>query len=114
VSLENIHPLQCGIFRLKHPSERRPGLARENPWMFWPRYAAGSVRKYATFIGTVGRLLWWNMAISRDPNKETYMDRALTQVRDDDDETFDLLTKTTGARAAIAHVKKVAALTGTH
>jgi len=29
----------------------------------------------------------------------------------DDDATLDLLTKTTGARAAIAHIKKVAALT---
>jgi hypothetical protein len=29
----------------------------------------------------------------------------------DDDATLDLLTKTTGAQAAIAHLKKVAALT---
>ncbi len=29
VHLENLHPLQAGLFRLKHPSERRPGLARE-------------------------------------------------------------------------------------
>ncbi len=30
VRLENVHPLQSGIFRLKHPSERRPGLPRES------------------------------------------------------------------------------------
>ncbi len=29
VRLENVHPLQAGIFRLEHPSERRPGLPRE-------------------------------------------------------------------------------------
>ena len=28
--IENVHPLQGGIFRLKHPSERRPGLPRES------------------------------------------------------------------------------------
>jgi hypothetical protein len=28
VRLENMHPLQTGILRLKHPSERRPGLPR--------------------------------------------------------------------------------------
>jgi hypothetical protein len=43
-----------------------------------------------------------------------YTDRALTPVRDDDDETFDLLTKTAGARVAIAHGKRVAELTGMH
>jgi hypothetical protein len=32
-------------------------------------------------------------------------------VRDDDEETLDLLTKTTGARAAIAHQKRVDELT---
>jgi hypothetical protein len=29
--LESLHPLQGGILRLKHPSERRPGLPRESP-----------------------------------------------------------------------------------
>jgi hypothetical protein len=33
-------------------------------------------------------------------------------VADDDDATLDLLTKTTGAVAAVAHIKKVAGLTG--
>ena len=32
--LEHVHPLQGGIFRLKHPSERRPGLSRESPRRF--------------------------------------------------------------------------------
>jgi hypothetical protein len=36
---------------------------------------------------------------------------ALTPVVDEDDATLDLLTKTTGAKAAIDHLKKVAALT---
>jgi hypothetical protein len=39
------------------------------------------------------------------------MDQALTPVGDDDDETLDLLTKTTGGRAAVAHIKKIAELT---
>ena len=40
------------------------------------------------------------------------MAQALTPVGDDEDETLDLLTKTTGGRAAVAHVKKIAELTG--
>ncbi len=39
------------------------------------------------------------------------MDQALTPVRDDDQETLDLTTKTTGARAAVAHLKRIDELT---
>jgi len=39
------------------------------------------------------------------------MDQALTPVGEDGDETHDLLTKTAGAREAVAHAKKVAKLT---
>src|SRR5215472_10369209 len=38
VWLENVHPLQGGILRLKHPSERRPGLPRERAFIFWSRF----------------------------------------------------------------------------
>ena len=41
------------------------------------------------------------------------MDVALAPVSGDEDMTLDLLTNTTGARAAVAHLKKVAGLTGT-
>jgi len=35
-------------------------------------------------------------------------------VGDDNDETRDLLTRTTGARAAVAHARRVAVLTGSN
>jgi len=109
--LEKVHPLQSGIFRLKHPSERRPGLPRESSWVFWPRFVWESFSKHAIMAGTIGRLLLWKMAIARDPHARAYMDQALTPVRDDEDVTLDLLTKTSGARAAVAYIKKVAELT---
>ena len=110
--LEHVHPLQGGILRLKHPSERRPGLPREHAWVFWPRFAWDTLRKHAILAGTIGRLLVWATAIARDPEARAYMDQALTPVGDDEDATLDLLTKTTGGRAAVAHGKKVAELTG--
>ncbi len=112
VALEQVHPLQAGIFRLKTPSERRPGLPREAPWVFWPRYAWDMLSKHVVLAGVIGRLFLMKLAIDRDPHARNYMDQALTAVDDEDDATLDLLTKTTGASAAIAHVKKVAALTG--
>ena len=112
VRLENMHPLQTGILRLKHPSERRPGLPRESLWIFWPRFAWEALYKHAIMAGTIGRLFLLMMSIARDPDARTYTDQALTPVRDDDDVTLDLLTKTTGGRGAVAHIKKVAELTG--
>ena len=110
--VEKVHPLQSGIIRLKHPSERRPGLPRESHWVFWPRFAWETLYKHAILASTIGRLLAWKMVIARHPDARRYMDQALTPVRDDEDSTLDLLTKTTGARAAVAHIKKITELTG--
>jgi radical SAM superfamily enzyme YgiQ (UPF0313 family) len=111
VRLENVHPLQGGLLRLRHPSERRPSLPRERPWVFWPRLAWEILRKHAVLADMIVRLVLVKMAIARDPAALSYMDEALSPVRDDEDETLDLLTKTTGGRAAVAHVRKIAALT---
>jgi radical SAM superfamily enzyme YgiQ (UPF0313 family) len=109
--LEKVHPLQGGIFRLKHPSERRPGLSRESPWLFWPRFAWETLVKHTVLAGAIGWLLVWQTIVANSPGAHKYMDQALTPVSDDGDETLELLTKTTGGRAAVAHAKKIAGLT---
>ena len=109
--LEGVHPLQGGLIRLKHPSERRPGLPRERASMFWRRFAWETITNHAILAGTIAKLFLWKMAITRDPHARAYMDQALTPFCDNEDVTFDLLTKTTGAHAAVAHVKKVGELT---
>ena len=112
VRVENLHPLQSGILRSKRPSERRPGLPRENPWIFWPRYVWETLSKHAIFAGATVRLLLMAIAVSNAPGARNYMDKALTPVGDDGDETLDLFTKTTGGAAAIAHIKRIARLIG--
>ena len=101
VRLENVHPLQSGILRSKRPSERRPGLPRENPWIFWSRYTWETLTKHAIFAGAIVRLLLTAIAVSYAPATRTYMDQALTPVGDDADETLDLFTTTTGGGAAV-------------
>ena len=108
--LEGVHPLQGGILRLKHPSERRPGLPRESALVFWPRFIWDTIRKHAILAREMLRLLRLVRAIKRDPASRSYTDLALTA--GDDDESLDLLTKTTGVQAALAHAKRVADLTG--
>jgi hypothetical protein len=110
--LEQVHPLQGGVLRLKHPSERRLGLPQESAWIFWPRFFGGTLKKQAILAGTTAWLLAWVFAIARDPNARSYKDLALMPVGNDDDEKLDLVTKTAGGRTAAAHIKKVAALTG--
>jgi hypothetical protein len=111
VRLENVHPLQGGILRLKHPSERRPGMPRESAFIFWPRFIWETLSKHAALVATISRLIWIRIAIARDPAARNYMDTALTPVHDDDDMKLDLLTKTTGARSTVAHIRKVARIT---
>jgi hypothetical protein len=109
--LERVHPLQGGILRLKHPSERRPNLPREKAWIFWPRFVWETIAKQAILAGTIVRLLAWALAIKLDGKAQSYSDLSLTHVSDDDEDVLDLVTKTTGGRSAVAHIKKIAALT---
>ncbi|MDK1386223.1 radical SAM protein [Sinorhizobium sp. 8-89] len=111
VPLENVHPLQSGLLRLKRPSERRPGMKRVHPLIFWPQFIWETARKHVALAGAIVRLAATAYRISRDPASKVYMDQALMPVGADDEETLDLFIKTAGGTAAVAHVKRVAALT---
>ena len=45
VAIEDMHPLQWGLFRIKHRRDRRSDLPLESPITFYPRYAADIARK---------------------------------------------------------------------
>ena len=111
MQIEKVHPLQSGLLRMKHPSERRPQCLRENLLSFYLRHFRNLILRNAQFIKTA----WWILSIKRriesDPGRKFYMDQALTPMQDTEDETFDYMTKTDGAKAAIDHFKKVAELT---
>lgn len=94
-----------------HPSERRPGLPRERAFIFWPRFVWETLSKHAAIAATIARLLALKFVIARDPAARTYKGTALTPVSDDEETTLDLLTNTTGAHAAVTHLKKIARLT---
>src|SRR5262245_18299590 len=111
MQVEKVHPLQSGLFRLKRRSERRPGLPPESAAAFYARYVRDTVAHNAALVRTIWWIVGAKRRIERDPNRFAYLDQALTPVRDDDEETFDYLTKTAGAKAAIDHLRKVAELT---
>jgi hypothetical protein len=107
VPMEKVHPLQSGLLRLKHPSERRPSLAPESGWVFWPRFVWETLRNHAVLGVSIVRLVWATRRIERAPNARLYMDTALTPVTDDD-AGLDLLTKTSGAEGAVTRGKRLA------
>ena len=108
MQLERVHPLQGGILRLMHPSELRPGLKRPHVWLFWLRFLGTSIAKYARMIAVYVRVARWRRAVEQDPNADAYMDRALTPVTAEEEDTLDLLTKTAGGVASVAHARRVA------
>ena len=105
MQVEKVHPLQSGLFRLKHIAERRPGLPAESTLAFYPRFVWTLIANNLKLISTIWWMLKLKRRIERDPDRHRYMDQALTPVRDDDEQTLDLLTKTDGGRAAVAHQK---------
>jgi radical SAM superfamily enzyme YgiQ (UPF0313 family) len=111
MQVEKVHPLQSGLFRLKHPQERRPGLPAESALVFYPRFLWSLLANNLKLVRTIIVMIQLKRRIERDPDRFRYMDQALTPVLDDDEVTLDLLTKTTGAKAAIAHQKRIEALT---
>jgi hypothetical protein len=82
----------------------------ESVFFFWPRLGWDTVRKTATTLVALSKLAASAISAARDPNRYRYMDQALTPVSDDDS-SLDLMTKTGGAQAAVAHIKRVDELT---
>jgi radical SAM superfamily enzyme YgiQ (UPF0313 family) len=76
---ENVHPLQCGVLRRKVRSTRRPGLPRENPFLFYPRRLWEMCSTYAS----AGAFYLWlqgvRKRVERDPNAAAYTDLALSK-----------------------------------
>ncbi len=96
------------MFRLKHPSELRPGLKAPRALVFWTGFIWETLVKNAKLARTIVRLRAAMRAAERDPAALAYMDQALQAATGGDEETLDLLTKTAGSKAAVAHYKKIA------
>ncbi|HZJ12019.1 MAG TPA: radical SAM protein [Methyloceanibacter sp.] len=108
VPVEGLHPLQWGIFRIKHRTDRRSGLPIENPITFYARYAADVARK-ATLLGKS----WLELKrivkkIEADPHASAYTDESLTAVIDEDAEHMGLYTQNEAARVAVEREHRVA------
>ena len=80
-SVENVHPLQGGIFRLKFRRDRRPSFAIEPIWTFYPKYLWDTAGKLVRVARAARHLYGLAKTIKGDPRKQAYMDQALTASR---------------------------------
>jgi len=77
-TIEGLHPLDGGYFRMKSRRERRPGLPIESPLRFYPRYAWETVSKHARVLALIVRLRLQAWRIDRTPDAANYRDTAST------------------------------------
>ena len=110
LTVERVHPLQGGFFRLKNRHERRPELPIEPVWIFYPRLALDFSLKHAR----IARKAWQIFRIYRRVAADAhlpYSDQAMTPVTDDETQRLELFTHNTSAREAVDHARKIKTLT---
>nr|MBL0714840.1 hypothetical protein [Desulfobacterales bacterium] len=96
--LEGVHPLEGGLFRLKFRGDRRPGLPKENPLVFYARYGLEIISKHLQtgyWLYRMGRI---SKKIKADPHRRGYMDLSLRPAAEDTPEAFDLYAPMSAGR----------------
>ena len=113
VPVEGLHPLQWGIFRIKHRGDRRSGL----PHRIAHHRSTPDTRRTSPRKAFVLRRRWRHLKrilskVEADPNAKLYMDEALTAVAEEDSEHMELYTQNEAARTAVERERRVAAKPG--
>jgi hypothetical protein len=113
IAFEGVHPLEGGALRLKFRRDRRHGMRRENPLVFYPRYLGGTLvkawrywRVYKRFKATLDEAM-------AAPDRWTYSDLAIAPPQTDEFDALDLYHATSGGEAALARMRRDDAIRGT-
>ncbi len=103
ISVENVHPLDGGYFRLKYRRDRRPGMSIESPLIFYPRRVWDLLWGHARILALAWKLDRLCRQIKNDPKSREYTDLSLTPVTENERYELELFTQTPSARAAAGH-----------
>jgi tRNA A37 methylthiotransferase MiaB len=108
MEIEELHPLQWGIFRVKYRKDRRPSFPIESPLSFYVGYAAETATKAAKLARRWLHLKSILRKIEADPDAKSYEDGALIPVTEEDADHMELYTQSEAVRAAVQHERRVA------
>jgi len=103
---EGVHPLEGGALRRKFRRDRRHGLRREHPFVFYPRYLGETLIKlwrYWTVFRRCRTILAETLAA---PDRWAYTDVAIAEPGVDEFEALDLYHATSGGEAALARKRR--------
>jgi hypothetical protein len=106
VAYEGVHPLEGGAFRMKFRRDRRHGLPRENPLIFYPRYLGEIVRKAWGYWSVYRRHKKTLNEVLQAPDRWSYSDLAIAPSREEELDSLDLFKATRGGESAVAKKRK--------
>jgi radical SAM superfamily enzyme YgiQ (UPF0313 family) len=102
IDIEQVHPLEGGILRLKSRRDRRPELPLEPVWRFYPGYLMETIAKQVRWASLYLRMRKIYRKVKRDPQRREYTDPALFPIADDETEARELFQ----SDAAQAYVRQ--------
>jgi radical SAM superfamily enzyme YgiQ (UPF0313 family) len=101
MNFEGVHPQQCGYFRRKDRSQRRPELPRVPALLFYPSHSWRTLAKYARFGLYALRGVRMRYRVQAELRARPYSDLAITPVIDAEDEALEMFTINDSARSAV-------------
>ncbi|NKB20757.1 MAG: radical SAM protein [Alphaproteobacteria bacterium] len=108
MAFEGVHPQQCGYFRIKDRTQRRPERPRVSALRFWPAYIAETIAKYATYGAYAWRFHRIRTRIQKDDSVKDYTDLAITEVIDAEGEDLEMFDLNESSMAAVDKAKQQA------
>jgi len=106
ILFEGVHPLEGGALRRKFRRDRRLGLPRENPLLFYPRYAGETLIKMWRYWRVYKRFKSMLDEALAAPDRWTYSDLAIAPPQADEFDALDLYHATSGGEAALARKRR--------
>ncbi len=106
MAYENVHPQQCGYFRIKDRTQRRPELPRLPAVLFWPQYIAASIVKYTKFALYIRKVHRMRKRVQADPASRSYTDLAITPVVDAETESLEMFELNDRSKEAVDRAKR--------
>jgi radical SAM superfamily enzyme YgiQ (UPF0313 family) len=100
VAVEKVHPMQGGLLRLKHPSERRPGLPIEPALQFYPNFLLETAAKQCSLVLKLLQILRIALRVVVDPGGLAYVDRAIKSA-----DEVDAVTNGNSSQPSLSHAR---------